>query len=70
MKHKKNRGFKGITGFFKGLAYDHERYKLECEYYICSPMQEYYYSHPDAMEEHDMEYEEALAKLNKKYDKH
>ena len=73
MKHRRNRGFKvikGITGIFKDLAYEHERYKLECEYDICSPMQEYYNSHPDAKEEHDISYGKELAKLNKKYGKH
>lgn len=70
MKHRRNRGFKGIAGFFKELAYNYERCKLEDKWYVCSPMQEYYYSHPDAMKEHDNSYEKALAKLNKKYGRH
>jgi len=68
MKHRRNRGFKvikGITGFFKELAYRNERCKLEEKWYICSPMQEYYNSHPDVKEEHDISYGKELAKLNK-----
>jgi len=73
MKHRRNRGFKvikGITGFFKELAYRNERCKLEDKWYVCSPMQGNYNSHPDAKEEHDISYGRELAKLNKKYGKH
>lgn len=69
MKHRRNRGFKGIAGFFKELAYNYERCKLEEKWYVCSPMQEYFNSHPDEEEEHDISYGKELAKLNKKYGK-
>jgi hypothetical protein len=70
MRHKSNRGFKGITGVFKNIAYGCERYKLECKFDVCSPMQEYFNSHPEEEKEHYIAYGKALAKLNKKYGKH
>lgn len=70
MRHKRNRGLKGITGVFKELSYRKERCELERKWDVCSPMQEYFNSNPEEEKEHYIEYGKALAKLNKKYGKH
>lgn len=69
MKRRRNRGLNGIVGFFKNLAYCHERYKLECEYDDCSPLREYFRDHPDEEKDYYKSYKAELAKLNKKYGK-